>query len=122
MPQLKHFARQHYEAIAAVMQSAHDHNWQTICEKLADMIKADNSGFRRERFLKAYQPDNTTSVTVAARIVRTNGLPACGSCQGSDPESRHVRCNWRCPLRANSRHARPAVSKQGGKERGRSAH
>jgi hypothetical protein len=50
------FAREHYEAIAAVMQSAHDHNWQAICEKLADMLKADNRGFRRERFLKACQP------------------------------------------------------------------
>jgi hypothetical protein len=40
------FARQHYEAIAAVMQSARDHNWQAICEKLADMLKADNSGVR----------------------------------------------------------------------------
>jgi hypothetical protein len=56
MPQLKHFARQHYEAIAQTMQSAHKHNWQAICEKLADMLKADNSGFRRERFLKACQP------------------------------------------------------------------
>ena len=50
------FARQHYEAIAQTMQSAHKHNWQAMCEKLADMLKADNSGFRRERFLKACQP------------------------------------------------------------------
>ena len=55
MPKLN-FAREHYEAIAAVMQSAHDHNWQAICEKLADMLKRDNPGFRRERFLKACQP------------------------------------------------------------------
>jgi hypothetical protein len=52
------FARPHYEAIATVMQSVHKHNWQAICEKLADMLKADNRGFRRERFLKACQPDN----------------------------------------------------------------
>ena len=60
MPRLgqNQFARHHYEAIAAAMQSAHKHNWQTICEKLADMLKADNSGFRRERFLKACQPGN----------------------------------------------------------------
>jgi hypothetical protein len=51
-----HFVREHYEAIATVMQSAHKHNWQAICEKLADMLKADNRGFRRERFLKACQP------------------------------------------------------------------
>jgi hypothetical protein len=51
-----HFAREHYEAIATVMQSAHNHNWQAICEKLAEMLKADNPGFRRERFLKACQP------------------------------------------------------------------
>ena len=58
MPRLEHnrFAREHYEAIPAVMQSAHDHNWQAICEKLADMLKTDNPGFRRERFLKACQP------------------------------------------------------------------
>jgi hypothetical protein len=49
MPKLN-FTREHYEAIATVMQSAHKHNWQAICEKLADMLKADNSGFRRERF------------------------------------------------------------------------
>ena len=54
------FAREHYEAIAAVMQSAHDHNWQAICEKLADMLKTDNSGFRRERFLKLCQPSRGT--------------------------------------------------------------
>jgi hypothetical protein len=60
MPRLgrNHFAREHYEAIATVMQSTHKHNWQTICEKLADMLKVDNSGFRRERFLKACQPGN----------------------------------------------------------------
>jgi hypothetical protein len=52
------FAREHYEAIAEVMQTAHDHNWQAICEKLADMLKADNPGFRREWFLKACQPGN----------------------------------------------------------------
>ena len=58
MPRLgrNHFVREHYEAIATVMQSAHKHNWQAICEKLADMLKADNRGFRRERFLKACQP------------------------------------------------------------------
>jgi hypothetical protein len=53
-----HFDREHCEAIAAVLQSAHDYNWQAICEKLADMLKADNPGFRRERFLKACQPGN----------------------------------------------------------------
>jgi hypothetical protein len=57
MPKLN-FTREHYEAIATVMQSAHKHNWQAICEKLADMLKADNSGFRRERFLKACRPEN----------------------------------------------------------------
>jgi hypothetical protein len=51
-----HFVREHYEAIATVMQSVYKHNWQAICEKLADMLKADNRGFRRERFLKACQP------------------------------------------------------------------
>jgi hypothetical protein len=51
-----HFVREHYEAIATVMRSAHKHNWQAICEKLADILKADNRGFRRERFLKACQP------------------------------------------------------------------
>jgi hypothetical protein len=58
VPRLEHngFAPELYEAIAAVMQSAHTHNWQSICEKLADMFKADNPGFRRERFLKACQP------------------------------------------------------------------
>jgi|RhiMethySRZTD1v2_1073278.scaffolds.fasta_scaffold45160_5 hypothetical protein len=52
------FVREHYEAISTVMQSAHKHNWQAICEKLGDMLKADNRGFRRERFLKACQPGN----------------------------------------------------------------
>jgi hypothetical protein len=51
------FARQHYEAIARVMRSSHNHNWQAICEKLADMLKRDNPGFRRERFIKDCQPE-----------------------------------------------------------------
>ena len=51
-------AREHYEAIATVMQSAHKHNWQAICEKLADMLKADTRGYRREIFLKACLPGN----------------------------------------------------------------
>ena len=56
MPQ--HFASEHYEAIARVMRQSHTHNWQAICEKLADMLKRDNPGFRRERFLKACHPEN----------------------------------------------------------------
>jgi hypothetical protein len=59
MPKLKQFARQHYEAIAQTMQSAHKHNWQAICEKLADML--NNRGFRRERFLKACQPGSNVT-------------------------------------------------------------
>ena len=49
MPKLN-FTREHYEAIAVAMQSAHKHNWQAICEKLADMLKRTIEAFGAKDF------------------------------------------------------------------------
>ena len=60
---LPRFAKRHYEAIAEEMQDARTHlrcdainQQECVLRMLADMFAADNSQFKRERFINACQP------------------------------------------------------------------
>jgi hypothetical protein len=60
---LSRFAKRHYEAIAEAMQEARAHlrcdainQHDCVIGMLADMFAADNSQFKRERFINACQP------------------------------------------------------------------
>ena len=57
---LSRFAKRHYEAIAEAMQEARScdaiDQHDCVLNVLADMFAADNSQFKRERFINACQP------------------------------------------------------------------
>ena len=60
---LSRFAKRHYEAIAEAMQEARAHlrcdavnQHECVLDMLSDMFAADNSQFKRERFINACQP------------------------------------------------------------------
>jgi hypothetical protein len=62
-PKLSRFAKRHYEGIASAMQEARTHlrcdainQHECVIGMLADMFAADNSQFKRERFINACQP------------------------------------------------------------------
>ena len=50
------FARRHYEAIAAILRTAHFATADQLVEDFADMFERDNSNFSRAHFLAACYP------------------------------------------------------------------
>jgi hypothetical protein len=75
---LSRFAKRHYEAIAEAMQEARTHlrcdaikEHECVIGMLADMFAADNSQFKRERFINACQP----GANVRARTQRMQHEP-----------------------------------------------
>ena len=68
---LPRFSKRHYEAIALALQGARFHlrcdainQQECVLTMLADMFAADNTQFKRERFINACQP----GANVRARI------------------------------------------------------
>ena len=64
---MSHFAKRHYEAIAAVMQEAHPGaalatdnraviQWSETVKDFAEMLQRDNARFDLLRFVKACRP------------------------------------------------------------------
>jgi hypothetical protein len=93
-PKLSRFAKRHYEAIAEAMQSAHPQEhpelydgatsgnaigrlqWTVGVKALADMFAADNSQFKRERFISACQPG--ANVRARTRYTLPEGVTVVG--------------------------------------------
>jgi len=60
---LPRFSKRHYEALALALQDARTHlrcdainQQECVLRMLADMFAADNSQFKRQRFINACQP------------------------------------------------------------------